>query len=332
MELWRQKGPLGKLHNIVVFIQRSPQRKELFLQLSHGRHLVRDQQTRWNSWFAMIDRALQPDLKIAIDLYCFHYKADAQLDTLTTEDWIRLEHIHEVLQAFQEATLAAEGRMATLERVLPAMDYLLDHLEQQKIKYIGDSFMMPMINLGWMKLNQYYSWTERSAVYTAAMVLIPSQKWTYFDTNWPVEWVVTARAAVQELWKSQYKAAELPILDTFEEATKPKTGLQKWWEQKQQQAPVMDEYLRYCDASCTPVVDSRAWWLEQRTTYPALTIMALDILSIPAMEAEPERLFSGAKITMTDKRNQMKAETLEALESLKSWLGGHCTAWLDNLE
>src|ERR1700712_2953639 len=66
------------------------------------------------------------------------------------------------------------------------------------------------------------------------------------------------------------------------------------------------------------------------TTYPALSVMALDILSIPAMEAEPERLFSSAKATMTDKINQMKAETLEALESLKSWLGGHSTACLDS--
>ena len=96
------------------------------------------------------------------------------------------------------------------------------------------------------------------------------------------------------------------------------------------QAPTIDEYIRYCDVACTPIVDPRAWWLEQKTTYPALAVMALDILSIPAMEAEPERLFSSAEATMTDKRNQMKAETLEALESLKSWLGGHSTAWLDS--
>ncbi|KFZ23154.1 hypothetical protein V502_02365, partial [Pseudogymnoascus sp. VKM F-4520 (FW-2644)] len=107
-------------------------------------------------------------------------------------------------------------------------------------------------------------------------------------------------------------------------------GLQKWREQKQQQAPTIDEYIRYCDAACTPIVDPRAWWLEQKTTYLALAVMALDILSIPAMEAEPERLFSSAKAAMIDKRNQMKAETLEALESLKSWLGGHSTAWLDS--
>jgi len=48
--------------------------------------------------------------------------------------------------------------------------------------------------------------------------------------------------------------------------------------------------------------------------------MALDILSIPAMSADPERLFSGAKITISDRRNRLGIYTVEALECLKSWL------------
>jgi hypothetical protein len=49
--------------------------------------------------------------------------------------------------------------------------------------------------------------------------------------------------------------------------------------------------------------------------------MALDILSIPAMSAEPERLFSGAKITISDRRCRLKTPIIQALECLKSWLG-----------
>ena len=48
--------------------------------------------------------------------------------------------------------------------------------------------------------------------------------------------------------------------------------------------------------------------------------MAIDILSIPAMSADPERLFSGAKITITDRRNRLGIRTIQALECLKSWL------------
>ena len=48
--------------------------------------------------------------------------------------------------------------------------------------------------------------------------------------------------------------------------------------------------------------------------------MALNILSIPVMSADPERLFSGAKITISDRRNRLGITTIQALECLKSWL------------
>jgi hypothetical protein len=48
--------------------------------------------------------------------------------------------------------------------------------------------------------------------------------------------------------------------------------------------------------------------------------MALNILSIPVMSADPKRLFSGAKITISDRRNRLGITTIQALECLKSWL------------
>jgi hypothetical protein len=39
------------------------------------------------------------------------------------------------------------------------------------------------------------------------------------------------------------------------------------------------------------------------------------------MLAKPERLFSGAKISITDRRNRLSIESIEALEYLKSWMG-----------
>ena len=47
--------------------------------------------------------------------------------------------------------------------------------------------------------------------------------------------------------------------------------------------------------------------------------MALDILSIPAMSAAPERLFLSANITIIDRRNRLHRDTTEAIECLKSW-------------
>ena len=48
--------------------------------------------------------------------------------------------------------------------------------------------------------------------------------------------------------------------------------------------------------------------------------MALNILSIPTMLADPKRLFLGAKITISDRRNHLGIKTIQALKCLKSWL------------
>ena len=47
--------------------------------------------------------------------------------------------------------------------------------------------------------------------------------------------------------------------------------------------------------------------------------MAIDILSIPPMSDEPERVFSGARRTVSWDRGQMEAETIEIRECLKHW-------------
>jgi hAT family C-terminal dimerisation region len=60
--------------------------------------------------------------------------------------------------------------------------------------------------------------------------------------------------------------------------------------------------------------------------------MALDILSIPAMSAEPERLFSGAKITITDRRNKLGIESIQAIECCKSWFSRNSVPYVDEIE
>jgi hypothetical protein len=199
MENWRQKGPLGKLHNIVVYIQRSPQRLAAFLKLSSGKRLVRDNKTRWNSWYTMIDCAIQERLRLAIDLYCHQAGREIEADCLSSDDWIVLTNLHHFLRFFHQATLATEGHKATLERVLSTMEFLLEQLEIGKLEYSNDSYISPCINSAWSKLDKYYGLTERSSAYIATMVLIPSQKWTWIEDNWAPNWIITAKASVQDL-------------------------------------------------------------------------------------------------------------------------------------
>jgi hypothetical protein len=50
-----------------------------------------------------------------------------------------------------------------------------------------------------------------------------------------------------------------------------------------------------------------------------LSKLALDILSIPVMLAEPERIFSATKLILTDRRNKLSIKMIKALACLKSW-------------
>ena len=184
------KGTLGKLHNLVVYIQRSTQRITQFRALSNSHNLTRDNSTRWNSWYKMINTAIQ--LKSALSLFCLQFH-EYQLDMLSANEWKDLKKLQGFLLFFHDATLSTESRGATIDRVLPTMDFLLEQFEEDKTQYKDDMFMGPCCNSGWAKLEKYYSLTDRSPVYIAALVLCPQWKWEYIDGNWPAEWVPKAK-------------------------------------------------------------------------------------------------------------------------------------------
>jgi len=328
MDYWRQKGPLGKLHNLVVYIQRSPQRIAKFREFSNNRNLARDNLTRWNSWYMMISTAIQ--LKSALKLFCLYYK-EVHLDVLLEKDWDDLAKLQSFLLYFYDATLSTESRRATIDRVLPTMDFLLKQFEAGKILYKDDKYMSPCCNSGWEKLEKYYSLTDRSPVYIAALVLCPQSKWDYINDNWPIECVPDVKQKMLNFWLSSYKSTATEVLIPALKDSKPTNTFQQWQQKKEKRVDI-DEYQRYIlSPVLQAVTDPRAWWLEptQRKTYPALSIMALDILSIPAMSAEPERLFSGAKITITDRRNKLGIASIQAIECLKSWMSTTSTPYVD---
>ncbi|KAM9873933.1 hypothetical protein VDGL01_11997 [Verticillium dahliae] len=95
--------------------------------------------------------------------------------------------------------------------------------------------------------------------------------------------------------------------------------------------PGIDEYEAYTSQSPIPIDCSPlAWWLrnEQKERFPRLSKMAIDILSIPAMSADPERTFSGARRTISWDRMLLGASTIEKGGCLKSWIRSGITAGL----
>jgi hAT family C-terminal dimerisation region len=225
--------------------------------------------------------------------------------------------------------MATQSSTATLENCLPAMDYLLGLFEEAKVRYRDDPFMASRVNSAWSKLDKYYSKTNDSAAYIAALVLDPCMKWEYITSTWQPEWIPDAKALVVQLWK-KYRPTSEPSSDPSDPSDptdiRPLNAFTTWKQQKSgRRADYIDEYFRYIREPPIPHDHIKggacSWWLEERQQrlYPNLYKMALDILTIPAMSAAPERLFSSANITISDRRNSLHSDTTEAIECLKSW-------------
>jgi hypothetical protein len=154
---WRKKGPVGKLHNVVKFIRSSPQRCELFKRIARENdeaqgfllagestaelEVVLNNDTRWNSTYLMISRALvkQGDIRA----FLVHPDVEGWLpegDVLKGDDWRLLAEVKHILEPFYLQTMRAqgwgsEGGHGRLWEVMTGMEYLLEHLEEWKLFY-----------------------------------------------------------------------------------------------------------------------------------------------------------------------------------------------------
>ncbi len=84
-------------------------------------------------------------------------------------------------------------------------------------------------------------------------------------------------------------------------------------------ADARDEYEEYLNTPARPCDNPLKWWKAHRQEYPRLSQMALDLFSIPMMSAECERVFSSAKTLITDRRNGLKEDIIEACNWPPEW-------------
>jgi hypothetical protein len=164
LKAWRKKGPVGKLHNIIVFIRASTQRKELFKNISLATieeidgllvddnvkdlGVVKDNATRWNSTYLMITRALQKRQEIDAFIQVLDVRqAEKRVpreDRLSGEDWLILTENADILKPIYDHTMrfqsrAKEGHHGAVWEVLPSMEIILHHLETLKAQYVDQS-------------------------------------------------------------------------------------------------------------------------------------------------------------------------------------------------
>ncbi|RKK13981.1 hypothetical protein BFJ66_g18192, partial [Fusarium oxysporum f. sp. cepae] len=118
-EEWGEFSVLGKLHNLCIYSRSSTSIYNDF-KAEIGRALPRDNDTRWNSWFRLIDVAIEKRAKFMDWIQENHAKIEK--DALDHNDWNELGDIHAFLQVFHQISVR-QGRENTLDEVLSHMDF-----------------------------------------------------------------------------------------------------------------------------------------------------------------------------------------------------------------
>ncbi|KAI9782808.1 MAG: hypothetical protein M1839_004559 [Geoglossum umbratile] len=84
--------------------------------------------------------------------------------------------------------VAVKGRNGALWEVLPMYQYILDHLYKFDAKYTTDepTYYRPLcasIQLGIQKCDDYFTATDVTLAYLAAIILHPQMKWAFVEKH-----------------------------------------------------------------------------------------------------------------------------------------------------
>ena len=268
-------------------------------------------------------------------------------DTLTPGDWDTLKELYALTKPFREFIARMEGRATkgsygALWEVLPAIELLVSEYKDFAARYTAlalsqegevDSEMeyshiLLCISNALNKLMKYQELLPQSPVYAASVAMNPTLRWQWKKSKAP-HLLERSQAAVISLWEGDYNSKVAPEptvgmpVPSAEERSKFDNLLQsdEDFAAFDAAAPI-DRYYDYCSnhltafAKCPDVV---VWWDSCGHMDDPVSLMAWDMITIPAMSSECERVFSSAGRLITPLRNRLKEVVIEASECLNAW-------------
>jgi hypothetical protein len=182
----------------------------------------------------------------------------------------------------------------------------------------------------WAKCEKYYKLADEVPAYYAAEILQPSRKLNWITESWATNpekqaWLSKPKAAVRELWEEEYKgkyalkSVDKPSEERPRHSDDEFGALHEHARIKSTIPIIADNFQAYIESDIEEA-DPLIYWNARHIFQPDLTRMALDMLAISMMSAECERIFSSAKLLITNTRSRLLPDIIEASECLKAWL------------
>ena len=224
----RPSDAISKLHEVVFFAMRTPARAKEWMNYTTEvsddfLRPIKDNDTRWFSIYLMLVRAVS--LKNTITIFTAQNltsvkKEDKNLADciMTKEDW---QYCSEVIAFMKPLSLLVKrlegkeesGRNGFIADVLPAYDYMEEHMTRQLEAfdsvafYTEGPFVTSMGHTNTLNAQaklKYYKGKNLSPVLYVACVLIPWFKWEFFEDGMSQAELDQAKTIVRDLWNNKY--------------------------------------------------------------------------------------------------------------------------------
>lgn len=348
---WRNRGAIGRLHNIIKWIRASTQRLEAFegvrcsgaeAVMFNDLRLIQDNSTRWNSFYYMLSRAWS--LRERITEFCRLHRTEKTIrdNTLTPNDWDQIDRLHNALHVFELTTMTTQGNQKHLYDWYPTLQFTLDYTSKFSTEFKEEAelderfgYLSACCDHAWQKAEKYWKLTDDTPLVYAAVVLNPTLKHGWFEDLWSEGdeeqqgYILQVRKLVKELWISDYRpsATPLPLVTTTAvDSEDLRDHLYQYKRRKVTTTGRVDALDNYLSIDCVTdtkeaPLDVLQWWFDRRYTEPELSKFAFDTLALPLQSDEPERSFSAGRDMITYRRSRLQEDVIEACSCLRSWYG-----------
>ncbi|KAF5318361.1 hypothetical protein D9611_014218 [Ephemerocybe angulata] len=339
----------GLIRIITVKARSSAKRTELLKQLQEKEgvkvplNLILDMKVRWSSTFAMLKRAL--DLREYLTDFIFKISMEEPSPEkqralrelcVTPAEWDQVKEFLRILKYADDAqhSFSTETDPA-LSHALPALEKLHKTwsaiAKKQKYERYHDA-----VNAGLNKISTYYN--KASSVDAYSVFLDPNLKTLHFKKAWANDLELPARDLMLKIFTERWKSlnatspaprpmaharSQLDIdMSDDDEFSTPNTPSPPLVPAPNADKPWLWEFNRYIDGDDRLEHEQGvvAWWGLHSHVLPTWASLARDYLAIMASSVSSERAFSQAGITISKRRNRLKADIVEALQILKSVL------------
>ena len=230
--------------------------------------------------------------------------------------------LHDIFPAMDELLYQLEQ---SREHEIPHIRTSVDLAWNVLNKY---EFLFPLQPIHWLALFskltciRYYTLTDLVPAHFLAVALNPEMKYKYFENEWEdrPDWIENAKSTVEIAWQSEYKPSSsrtseivlLPVAAPRSTSTQQRITPQSSlpgelprfsdlpdWKKKKRRKLIgddHDELQRYLERETEDDLPSGPlqYWIDhlEDIRQKGLAQMTIDIFTIPAMSADPERLFS----------------------------------------